>query len=85
MPNSSGKAVDCLRVSTGTTSGRVSPVLNNLRRHIHILGVQLPFTHKLSDLFTPKLSPYKFAFLPLIEHTFYPVSTAPINNPTKRN
>lgn len=85
MHNSSGKAVDCLRVIIGTTSGRVSPIVNNACILIHKLSVQLRFTHKLSDLSTPNISPYKIRPLPLIEHTFYPVSTAPINNPTKRN
>ena len=84
MHNNSGKAVDCLRVITGTTSGLISPVLHNLHRTIHKLGVQLRFIHDLSDHSTPNLSPPKFAILPLIEHYLYPVSTAPINNPTKR-
>jgi hypothetical protein len=83
--HNSGKAVDCLRVITGTTSGRVSPIVNSLHATIHTVRVQLRFIHELSDLITPRLSPYKLAQLPLIEHTFYPVSTAPINNPTKRN
>lgn len=85
MPSRSGKAVDCLRVITGTTSGRVSPIVHTIHTIIHKVGVQLRFIHELSDLITPNLSPCKFAPLPLIEHTFYPVSTAPINNPTKRN
>jgi hypothetical protein len=84
MFDSSGKAVDCLREITGTTSGRLSPIVGHLRRAIHILGVKVRFIHDLSDRSTPKLSPPKFAFSPLIEHYLYPVSTAPINSPTKR-
>ena len=85
MPNHSGKGVDYLREIYRTTSGRLSPIANNLYRSIPKGRVQLSFTHKLSDLFTPNLSPYKMRPLPLTEHTFYPVSTAPINNPTKIN
>ncbi len=85
MLSRSGKRVDYLRIATGTSSGRLSPCRPLLHAIIHKQRVQLPFTHKLSDLFTPNLSPYKIALSPLTEHTFYPVSTAPINNPTKRN
>jgi hypothetical protein len=84
MSSVSGKAVDCLRVITGTTSGTLSPIVGRLHRAIHKLGVQVQFIHDLSDHSTPNLSPSKFAFSPLIEHYLYPVSTAPINNPTKR-
>jgi hypothetical protein len=84
MSDFSGKAVDCLREITGTTSGRLSPIVSNLCRAIHKLGVQVRFIHDLSDRSTPKLSPPKFAFSPLIEHYLYPVSTTPINSSTKR-
>jgi hypothetical protein len=84
MHNSSGKAVYYLRVTAGTSSGRLSPIVGNLTTLIHALGVQLPFIHDLSDRSTPTLSPAIFRFSPLIEHYLYPVSTAPINNPTKR-
>jgi hypothetical protein len=85
MLKPSGKAVDCLRVITGISSGWLSPIVNTLCMAVHKIGVQLSFIHELSDLYTPNISPYKFASLPLVEHYFYPVSTAPINNPTKRN
>jgi hypothetical protein len=84
MLNSSGKAVDCLRVMLGTTGGCLSTTVDYLASVTHKLRVQLPFIHDLSDRSTPKLSPPYFAFSPLIEHYLYPVSTAPINNPTKR-
>lgn len=84
MLNSSGKAVDCLRVIPRTTGGRLSPIVDYLVTITHKLGGQPPFIHDLSDRSTPKLSPPYFAFSPLIEHYLYPVSTAPINNPTKR-
>jgi hypothetical protein len=84
MPNTSGKAVYYLRVIAGTSSGWLSPLRHRLTTSIHKLGVQVRFIHDLSDHSTPKLSPPYFAFSPLIEHYLYPVSTAPINNPTKR-
>jgi hypothetical protein len=84
MLNTSGKAVDCLRVMLGITGGRLSPTVDYLVSVTHKLGVQLSFIHDLSDRSTPKLSPPYFALSPLIEHYLYPVSTTPINNPTKR-
>lgn len=84
MSDFSGKAVDYLRVITGTSSGHLSPIVDHLYRTIYKLGVQVRFIHDLSDRSTPNLSPPKFALSPLIEHYLYPVSTAPINNPTKR-
>jgi hypothetical protein len=85
MPNSSGKLVHYLRVMAGITRGWISPILHNPIVLIHKTSVQLPFIHDLSDRSTPNLSPPFFRRLPLIEHYLYPVSTAPINNPTKRN
>jgi hypothetical protein len=85
MLNSSGKAVDCLRVIPGTSSGYLSPVLHNTQALIHTVSVKVRLIHDLSDLITPNISPSKIRNSPLIEHTLYPVSTAPINNPTKRN
>jgi hypothetical protein len=84
MSNNSGKTVDCLRVITGITSGRLSPIVGLLHRTIHKLGAQVRFIHDLYDRSTPTLSPAKFAISPPIEHYLYPVSTAPTNNPIKR-
>lgn len=84
MLNSSGKAVYYLRVMPGITSGRLSPIVDYLTMMTHKLGVQLLFIHDLSDRSTPTLSPAIFPVSPLTEHYLYPVSTAPINNPTKR-
>lgn len=81
----SGKTVNSLRVIAGTSSVQSSPVVRIASWMHQLQRVQVRITHNLSDLFTPKLSPPKFALLPLTEHYFYPVSTAPINNPTKRN
>lgn len=81
----SGKAVNSLRVIAGKSSVQSSPV-TYIASFIHQLQrVQVLVTHRLSELYTPKLSPSKIALSPLTEHYLYPVSTAPINNPTKRN
>ena len=85
MPKYSGKAVNCLRVIAGKSRVQLSPI-NHIASFIHQLRrVQVQVIHDLSELSTPSLSPLKTTVSPLIEHYFYPVSTAPINNPTKRN
>ena len=85
MPKYSGKAVNSLRVIAGKSRVQLSPVMH-IASFIHYMRrVQVRVIHDLSDLSTPSLSPLKIAISPLIEHYFYPVSTAPINNPTKRN
>jgi hypothetical protein len=85
MPKYSGKPVNSLRVIAGKSRVQLSPV-HYITSFIHQLRrAQVQVIHDLSDLSTPSLSPSKIALSPLIEHYFYPVSTAPINNPTKRN
>lgn len=81
----SGKAVNSLRVMTGKSSVQLSPVAHITSWIDQLQRVQVRLTHNLSDLFTPRLSPPKMTYSPLTEHYLYPVSTAPINNPTKRN
>ena len=85
MPKYSGKAVNSLRVIAGKSRVQLSPVDHITSFIHHLRRVQVQVIHDLSDLSTPSLSPLKIATSPLIEHYFYPVSTAPINNPTKRN
>ena len=81
----SGKAVHSLRVLPGKSRVQLSPVAY-ITSFVHQLQrVQVQVIHDLSDLSTPRLSPLIFALSPLTEHYLYPVSTAPINNPTKRN
>lgn len=75
--------MDYLLTTACKTCVRLSPIfstsyLNSLR-----YSVQSPFTHKLVPTFEPYISPPKFAFSPLAEYIFYPVSTAPIINTTK--
>ncbi len=84
MLNYSGKTVDYLRVVSRITRGRLSTLWLPTYRQLPILGGQAQFIHQLSDQFIPHLSTPKFAISPLIQHYLYPVSTAPINNPTKR-
>lgn len=81
----SGKAVYSLRVLAGKSRVQSSPVTHIASWINQLLRVQVRLTHKLSEHSTPRLSPPKMTLSPLTEHYFYPVSTAPINNPTKRN
>jgi hypothetical protein len=85
MPKYSGKAVNSLRVIAGKSRVQLSPTSHIASFIHHLRRVQVQVIHDLSELSTPSLSPLKITVSPLIEHYFYPVSTAPINNPTKRN
>lgn len=59
----------CSRPYTGTRISIYSIYLSKVK---HIL------THQLAHSFYRKYSTYTFRKLPLIEHYFYPLSTAPI-------
>jgi hypothetical protein len=83
MSNVSGKGVDYLGVVPRTSRGQLSPESSYLHTILAIYRVQVLFIHYLSDQFRHSLSPPYFSISPLIEHYLYPVSTAPINNPTK--
>lgn len=85
MPNTCVKIVE----SVGKQRGKISGVLSTLTRTPHTTR---PFMWVKAGVFTTSfpsfpqiLSPSKNAVLPLIEYTFYPVSTAPTTNPTKGN
>lgn len=78
-----GKSVKKLRTKTGISSARLSPNKTlQLAKYI-ATSVQLPVLHKVFPILPQYISPAKIAFSPLIEHYFYPVSTAPINTATK--
>jgi len=83
MRNINGKTVDYLLTTARKTCVRLSPILTS-RYYDNPLGsVQSLLTPKLVPMFKPYISPPKFAFSPLVEYIFYPVSTAPIINTTK--
>ena len=82
MPNIWGKLVQTQRMNLRIVRVRLSTFRAIQLRVATSASVQLPFLRKLSESYTPHLSPAKIAISPLIEHYFYPVSTAPINNLT---
>lgn len=80
-----GKDVHYLRLVIGITRGRLSPLSYRLDTITTQFSGQAGFIHYLSHQFILLFSPPKYCFSPLVEHYFYPVSTAPTINPTKRN
>lgn len=85
MPNACVKLVE----SVGKQRGKISGFLSTLTRtprsiHQTVWVKARVFTTSFPN-FPQVLSPSKIAILPLIEHTFYPVSTTPTTNTTKGN
>ena len=83
MRNFCGKIVNSMGITSRTTGGCSSP------ESVHAIpiagphSVELLFVHKLFPLSTQGLSTQVTLLLPLIEHYFYPVSTAPITRTIK--
>ena len=78
-----GKQVHILRTLPWITRVRLSPgfAITNVDRQSSWYNPS--FVPDLFQFF-PQLFPQApYHFLPLIEHKFYPVSTAPITNPAK--
>lgn len=80
MPNACAKPVELMGKQQGTHSVRLST--------LSVETLSTRYNHSAKALFIPNFFPtfprmsstVKTALPPLIEHTFYPVSTAPINN-----
>lgn len=85
MLSACGQSVGSLRITVGRTRVRMSPVCAYDAVARKLARVQLHVLRKLSVSFTPYISPPKIAVSPLIEHYFYPVSTAPIIKPHQIN
>jgi hypothetical protein len=83
MHNTNGKTVDYLLTGTRKTCVRLSPIFTFGYYGGILHSVQSLLTPKLVPTFEPYISPPKFAFSPLVEYIFYPVSTVPITNSTK--
>jgi hypothetical protein len=83
MHSTWGKAVKNLRTHTGISSVRLSTDTAKQFVNFATVRVQLPVLHKVFPILPQYISPAKVALSPLIEHYFYPVSTAPINTATK--
>ena len=78
-----GKVVQTRRTIPGKTIGQLSTVLPT-PHFIHIATrVKALVSPKVVRTFPQDYSPVKIAFLPLIEHYFYPVSTGPTISTTK--
>lgn len=83
MADTCGKIVQFLRKTQRISSVRVSPDYVDQRRDTHWPSAQPLFIHALFQLFPQHISTQQFAHLPLTEHNFYLVSTAPTINTTK--
>jgi hypothetical protein len=77
-----GKDVQFLRMNRWINSVRVSPAAMDWSDTTHQHSAQPLFVHVLFRLFPQLLSTLNFTHLPLVEHNFYPVSTAPTINTT---
>ncbi len=79
MPRACGKYANNLRVDIRERVGQPSTHSRVGLATIREAGVKLKESHRLYTLLSTYFSPRKNSFLPLSEHYFYPVSTAPIN------
>lgn len=78
-----GKIVHFLRTSSRISRVRLSPGWENTVPPTTRQRVKPMFFHELFQIFPQLLSTRNSAYLPLGEHIFYPVSTAPTINITK--
>lgn len=78
-----GKLVDILLTKTSKSWVRLSTYLQTNRVHIVGVGVELRLSPTNIPSFYTHISPVYLRISPLVEHIFYPVSTAPITNITK--
>lgn len=70
--------------TTGRESGGLPSTINmRSSQNPHADRVQVDSIHQLIPYFAQLFSPAKLAILPLFEHYFYPVSTAPTITTTK--
>lgn len=83
MRNFCGKIVNSMGITSRITSGWLSPESVHAMPMGGAHRVKLLFVHKLFPLSTQGLSTQVTPLLPLIEHYFYPVSTAPITRAIK--
>lgn len=77
MHSACGKIVQFLRTDSRTSGARVSPGYVDGQPQSTMSGAKVSFVHLLFPLFPLHISTLNFAKLPLSEHIFYPVSTAP--------
>ncbi len=78
MPNICGKIVNSLGKHSRKTSEFLSTVVHILSTAAATNRVKPPLLHTFFPGFTHAPSTPIYSYLPLTEHYFYPVSTAPI-------
>lgn len=84
MPSSCAQLVNNLRLATRISSVQSSTVSLAALAKSLTMWVQTSFIRKVVRRLSAPLSTLVFPSPPLIEHIFYPVSTAPIITTTKR-
>jgi hypothetical protein len=80
MPSACAKVVDYMGTQRGISRAFISTEGVETDFRPPTVSVKARLITTLIPLFPLHLSPAKVPNPPLIEHTFYPVSTAPINN-----
>jgi len=76
MHSACGKIVQFLRTDSWTSSAWVSPGYVDEQPQSTMSGAKASFVHLLFPFFPQYISTLNFAYPPLSEHIFYPVSTA---------
>lgn len=79
-----GKHVNSLGIDAGKTSGSRSTSTHEVRVKDTEDRAKPTLLHKFSQLFAQPFPTVNIAPLPLVEHNFYPLSTAPITTTIKR-
>lgn len=83
MPSACGKMVNSLGRDGRKTCLRLSTSALNEQASSSPARVKTLFTPQSFHGTITDISPSRSAISPLYEHCFYPLSTAPINTPTK--
>lgn len=79
-----GETVDILRFGPRKNSASLSSMNVSFNHQAHATSAQTSFIRTLLPRFTQSISPGEMLASPLIEHYFYPLSTAPTNNYNQR-
>jgi hypothetical protein len=80
MHSGCGQVANILRTGARITRAWLSTYCSGVVVPTDSTRGQAWVIRRIIPTFTQRLSPPKFAYLPLAEHYLYPVSTAPTNN-----
>lgn len=83
MPKTCAKHVDFLRIQQRKTGGLLPTERIIIKAFAYLLRVKPAVLPNVVPIFPQAISPLFFHNLPLFEHIFYPVSTAPITTTTE--